>query len=132
PELAKALQEINKLAASLNGNPGSTLSMADMIETFNRVSAGTLAQDLASAKLSASFRNQEKANEGAQYGVEPKGHVGIGVKAYMQWTSPIRRYTDLDVHRALDRLIDEKQPNGRLKVLDVQLREFQHERANRK
>ena len=37
----------------------------------------------------------------ARYAVEPLGHYGLGKAKYTHFTSPIRRYADLVVHRAL-------------------------------
>ena len=37
----------------------------------------------------------------AVYGPEDKGHFGLGLRRYAHFTSPIRRYADLMVHRAL-------------------------------
>ena len=37
----------------------------------------------------------------ARYSVEPIGHYGLNKTKYTHFTSPIRRYADLVVHRAL-------------------------------
>ena len=56
----------------------------------------------------------------ARYGAEEEGHFGLSYKHYTHFTSPIRRYPDLLVHRALkalsrgectdDQLVDPEQP----------------------
>ncbi len=41
----------------------------------------------------------------AVYSVENEGHFGLGFDAYAHFTSPIRRYPDLMVHRALAHVV---------------------------
>jgi ribonuclease R len=41
----------------------------------------------------------------AEYAVSDEGHYALGVDHYCHFTSPIRRYPDLTVHRVIDQLI---------------------------
>ena len=47
----------------------------------------------------------------AKYSVNEKGHFGLGFNSYVHFTSPIRRYSDLVVHRQIKNLIHNQSKN---------------------
>ncbi len=49
-----------------------------------------------------------RAQSQAVYAVENIGHFGLALERYCHFTSPIRRYSDLCVHRALNALLTKK------------------------
>ena len=66
---------------------------------FNTLLAAAAKQDLSETVSMAVLRSQSQA----YYGPDPKGHFGLNLTHYAHFTSPIRRYADLVVHRALIR-----------------------------
>jgi ribonuclease R len=48
----------------------------------------------------------------AVYSPDNKGHFGLGLEAYTHFTSPIRRYPDLLVHRAIKHCLADKSPES--------------------
>lgn len=59
----------------------------------------------------------------ATYHAESKGHYALATDFYLHFTSPIRRYPDLVVHRCLQRMLSGKLPTGSER--DVLLGELQ-------
>lgn len=55
----------------------------------------------------------------ANYGPAPDGHFGLGFADYTHFTSPIRRYPDLVVHRCLKNLMDGTSPDYSAAELSV-------------
>ncbi|EGY80035.1 ribonuclease R [Peptoniphilus indolicus] len=51
-------------------------------------------------------------------------HFGLAAKYYSHFTSPIRRYSDLTIHRIMKDLIKGKLTEGRLRYLEVMLPEI--------
>ena len=54
----------------------------------------------------------------ARYDDDPKGHFGLAAEAYLHFTSPIRRYPDLVVHRLLKQAVAEQ--NERYELGELQ------------
>ncbi len=74
-------------------NQDGMVSAADLNALLNAVSGSPVGPIIEVAAL----RSMSKA----RYGVELKGHYGLSEKFYTHFTSPIRRYPDLIVHRLL-------------------------------
>ena len=53
-----------------------------------------------------------KSLKRARYDPQPRGHYGLAKTNYLHFTSPIRRYADLVVHRALGRAPSPSAPDG--------------------
>ncbi|MEO1045015.1 MAG: ribonuclease R [Pseudomonadota bacterium] len=66
-------------------------------ELFNRLLARVEDEDMRILLTTQVLRSQTQA----YYGPDNMGHFGLGLGHYAHFTSPIRRYADLLVHRAL-------------------------------
>src|SRR3546814_2127730 len=64
---------------------------------FNRLIDGFSGDDRLPEIMEAILRSQTQA----YYGPANAGHFGLALGSYAHFTSPIRRYADLIVHRAL-------------------------------
>jgi ribonuclease R len=55
----------------------------------------------------------------ATYDISNIGHFGLASSAYVHFTSPIRRYPDVQVHRAVKRLLRGGKPDTRREAIDA-------------
>lgn len=85
-------------AVGLKWNVGERVST----KRFNKLLEMASEKDLSETVGMAVLRSQTQA----YYGPDPKGHFGLSLTHYAHFTSPIRRYADLVVHRALIRTFD--------------------------
>lgn len=69
---------------------------------FNRILAETRSSPAADLVAEVILRSQAQA----EYSPANFGHFGLNLRRYAHFTSPIRRYADLIVHRALIRALD--------------------------
>ena len=77
--------------------PGFAKGQALKPELFNRVLRGSAATPAAALVNELVLRCQAQA----VYSPKNIGHFGLALRRYAHFTSPIRRYADLLVHRAL-------------------------------
>lgn len=92
PEKLDALREVVQAQ-------GLTLAKGQVLRTeqLNRLLAAARDTDAAELINLATLRSMTQA----YYTPQNFGHFGLALKAYAHFTSPIRRYADLIVHRAL-------------------------------
>jgi len=92
PDKLEALREV--VTAS-----GLTLAKGQVLQTahLNRLLAQARDTEHAELVNISTLRSMTQA----YYNAENFGHFGLALKAYAHFTSPIRRYADLIVHRAL-------------------------------
>jgi ribonuclease R len=83
-------------------------------DAFNRVLAQAKGRDAEPLINEVVLRTQSQA----QYAAENFGHFGLNLRRYAHFTSPIRRYADLIVHRGLIRAL-KFGPGGLPEATDV-------------
>jgi ribonuclease R len=89
----RRLQEYREEVLSQNVPCGNLSHPAEVQKLLHRLNALPIGPALKIGFLKSLMR--------ARYAVEPLGHYGLAKKKYTHFTSPIRRYADLIVHRAL-------------------------------
>ena len=78
---------------------GQNFAMGQVIKpaTFNRLIERVKGEEYSEQVMEQILRTQTQA----YYSPDNKGHFGLSLGSYAHFTSPIRRYADLVVHRAL-------------------------------
>jgi ribonuclease R len=89
----RRLQEYREEVLSHNVQCGNLRRPAEVQKLLHRLNALPIGPALKIGFLKSLMR--------ARYAVEPLGHYGLAKTKYAHFTSPIRRYADLVVHRAL-------------------------------
>ena len=92
PEKLEALREVANAS-------GLVLAKGQVLKTahLNKLLVGAAGTENAELINMATLRSMTQA----YYNPENFGHFGLALRAYAHFTSPIRRYSDLIVHRAL-------------------------------
>jgi ribonuclease R len=89
----RRLQEFREEVLSHNVPCGNLANRAEVQKLLHRLDTLTIGPALKIGFLKSLMR--------ARYAVEPLGHYGLAKQHYAHFTSPIRRYADLVVHRSL-------------------------------
>ncbi|AJC84869.1 VacB/RNase II family 3'-5' exoribonuclease [Campylobacter peloridis] len=114
--LSPDYKKINQLLADL-----STLS----IDITPKNNAIELIKDIQALANELNIREEVdkliiKAQKKAEYASENAGHFGLGFDKYTHFTSPIRRYSDLILHRLLKAKINQDEKMFNYLLLNIQ------------
>src|ERR1043166_6552411 len=111
PPEERRLREYREEVLSHSVPCGNLSQRAEVQKLLQRLNSLPIGQALKIGFLKSLMR--------ARYAVEPLGHYGLAKDKYAHFTSPIRRYADLIVHRAVfDKIqspvsvLYEKQPDA--------------------
>jgi ribonuclease R len=109
PPDEKRLEEYREDVLSHNIRCGNLLNRREVQKLLEKLNGIPIGQALKIGFLRSLMR--------ARYATEPLGHYGLAKKKYTHFTSPIRRYADLVVHRALFQSADKRFAAGNLQEI---------------
>jgi ribonuclease R len=117
PDLAK-LRDFRVYAQSFGYKVGDVAHRRELQKLLAAVT-GTTEEYAVSLALLRSLKQ-------ARYSPEPAGHYGLAKKYYAHFTSPIRRYADLVIHRSVRALLDNQNTAGRRYTIQELARIAEH------
>ncbi len=111
PPSSRRLSELTQFVQQL----GIEVDSLENRFEIKRVLEETSTSPLRHAVHYAVLRSMQKA----VYGPKAEGHFALSFQHYCHFTSPIRRYPDLVIHRMLGDVIDGKRPNDQVRWLTL-------------
>jgi ribonuclease R len=84
-------------------------SREELLQSFQKILNGTSVEEISQIRFS---------QERARYGASSKGHFALNLSYYTHFTSPIRRYADLVVHRIVHAFLEGKESPYSLETLE--------------
>lgn len=98
PDMEK-INSFNNFAARF----GHNVDVSNIAQSFNKIAQDTEGKPEENVLQSLAIRAMSKA----VYTTDPRGHFGLGFEHYSHFTSPIRRYPDMMVHRLLQHYLND-------------------------
>jgi len=106
-KLAALREFLSEFGLKLRG--GNDPHARDYAETLRQVSGKPIERLIQTVML--------RSLSQAIYSTEEVGHFALAYERYAHFTSPIRRYPDLMVHRAINGILNSKKKNGLVKAI---------------